>query len=681
MKTFCLLAVTFLFVLEGIAQTHLSDMDPTALDADMIADHDLNYEGLLENYIHVHSLKVDLNRADKGQLRALQCLNEQQINNLLRYREENGKLISIYELQCIDDFDLATIYALLPLVDMEDPSLRVDHSVLKKILYTDNMYVVARYERILESSRGFHESDSLKRFVGSPGRYYLRFRSNRPGDFSIGLTGENDPGEPLQWQPSRKFYGFDHLSFHTQLMNKGKLKNLLIGDYQPQFSQGLLLGAAAGFGKGSQAVTTAHKSVYGFVPYSSAQESGFFRGVAITYDVFQHTSISGFYSRLKQDAGVNQDSENPSFSSLNVSGLHRNEGELAHRKNVAEKNIGFIIHHRRSSWDAGLIFNHTHLSVPISRSGSNIHQQFSFEGDDNSNLGAFINCSIDNIRFFGEVGKSVHAGVGAIAGLLASFGTAFDMAMVWRKYDKDFYSFHTNALSESTQPQNESGIYWGWSHRWNRRYTMTGYADLFRFPWIRFRNYKPSHGHEWLLRFNYQPSRKVLCFLQAREEVKTRNTNDVNTNLYHTDKGTKRNYWISVDFGIAQHLRLKTRCQFSTYNINKTFSQGLLLLQDLTFHYKSIELTLRHALFDTDNYDNRHYVYENDVWLAYALPALDGMGIRNYAMIEFKANKHLSFWFRYARTRYTNQTSIGSDVDLIEGNTRNDIKFQTRWRL
>jgi hypothetical protein len=91
-----------------------------------------------------------------------------------------------------------------------------------------------------------------------------------------------------------------------------------------------------------------------------------------------------------------------------------------------------------------------------------------------------------------------------------------------------------------------------------------------------------------------------------------------------------------------------------------------------------ISLTARYALFDTEDYDNRQYVYENDVWLAFSLPAYEGKGVRNYLLLSYKLNRHISAWVRFSHVRYTDREEIGSGYDLIEGNTRNDVKFQLR---
>ena len=126
---------------------------------------------------------------------------------------------------------------------------------------------------------------------------------------------------------------------------------------------------------------------------------------------------------------------------------------------------------------------------------------------------------------------------------------------------------------------------------------------------------------------------------------------------------------------------MKTRGQFSAYQSSAETSQGMALMQDLTYAIGRIQITARYALFDTDNFDNRQYSYERDVWLAYSLPAYSGEGIRNYIMLYYKLNKHITFWIRYGRTRYTNQTTIGSGVDGLNASTTNDVKVQIRFVL
>ncbi|HEY9044522.1 MAG TPA: helix-hairpin-helix domain-containing protein, partial [Ohtaekwangia sp.] len=265
-----------------------------------------------------------------------------------------------------------------------------------------------------------------------------------------------------------------------------------------------------------------------------------------------------------------------------------------------------------------------------------------------------------------------------IAGILGSLTKHLDVALLHRNYSRSFTSFYSNAFAESSTTQNETGTYWGWKYTFHRRLSLAGYIDLFRFPWLKYRIYAPSTGYEWLTRLHYQPTRKIIFFAQLREEVKSRNTAGDTATLYTLSVGQKYNYWLQCDASIIQGLRLKMRLQGSSYTIDHHTTHGLALMQDISFSIARFEVTARYALFDTDNYDNRQYVYENDVWLAFSLPAYYGEGVRKYILLEYKLNENVSFWLRYAITRYNDRTSIGSGVDTIDGNTRSDVKLQAR---
>ena len=180
-----------------------------------------------------------------------------------------------------------------------------------------------------------------------------------------------------------------------------------------------------------------------------------------------------------------------------------------------------------------------------------------------------------------------------------------------------------------------------------------------------------------MLKLNYQPSKTVSFFIQAREEAKVRNSSQ-ETTIYTTALGTKRNYWINCDYAVGRGLSFKTRAQLSSYSFEGIATKGFALIQDINYDIGRFSFSTRYALFDTDNYDNRLYVYEKDVWLAFSLPAYFGQGIRNYVMVQYKLSQKVDLWVRWARTYYANQDTIGSGSETIDGNTRNDVKLQAK---
>jgi hypothetical protein len=172
-----------------------------------------------------------------------------------------------------------------------------------------------------------------------------------------------------------------------------------------------------------------------------------------------------------------------------------------------------------------------------------------------------------------------------------------------------------------------------------------------------------------------------MMFVQFREESKVQNLSDSEDPLYRTGTGLKRNVWLNCDYGLARQLRLKSRVKFSSYEFNGNTTQGLALIQDVSADLGRISVTGRYSLFDTDDYDNRQYVYKRDVWLAYSLPSYSGKGIRSYLLVQYDLNRHVSIWIRYSHTRFTDRETIGSGADSIDGDVRNDIKLQMRIRL
>lgn len=648
-----------------------------------IQDEDINYEDLYENLAQLYANPVDLNQVSEEQLRSIFILNESQIQSFLEYRNEASPILSLYELQNINGFSQDVIQKVIPFITVKSSENGINRALWKRIMHEKNNYLLMRYDRTLEEKAGYTESESpASRYVGSPDRFYARFLTRRTGDFSVGFTTEKDAGEQFNWSPGKKQFGPDYLSFHFQALNKGKVKNLVVGDYQAQFGQGIILGSAFGIGKNAESVTTVRKGNVGFLPYTSVYEAGFFRGFAISYEISKKIKFHSLASYRWRDGLIQKDTteeELDEISSFQQTGLHRTPSELANRSNVLEKNIAAVFDYSHRNLNAGTIIHHTYFNFPVNRN-RNIYNQFYFNGSDNTNAGVFLNYHWQNFSVFSEFAHTINRGNAVIAGILGSLTTSLDISLLYRNYGRDFISFYSNAIAENSITQNEKGIYWGWKYTFNKKTSFSGYFDLFRFPWLKYRTYLPSDGSEWLLRFNYKPWRNIYLFAQIREETKVRNLVS-ESSLFQTAPGKKRNFWINADYKTSSSLSFKTRAQFSTYTINNNTTHGMVILQDITWSQGKFSISGRYALFDTDDYDNRLYLYEKDVWMAFSFPAYYGVGYRNYLLLQYSISKKIDIWFRWAQVRFTDREMIGSGGETIYGNTKNDIKFQTRIKL
>ena len=108
-------------------------------------------------------------------------------------------------------------------------------------------------------------------------------------------------------------------------------------------------------------------------------------------------------------------------------------------------------------------------------------------------------------------------------------------------------------------------------------------------------------------------------------------------------------------------------------------SEGFSISQDLNITWRSLRLSNRIMLFDTENFDNRHYRYERDLLYALSIPAFSGSGYRYYTMFQAKVTPNVSIWFKLAKTIYLDRSVIGSGREQIDAPHKTDIRCQVRY--
>ncbi|HTF16825.1 MAG TPA: hypothetical protein VK658_02065, partial [Chryseolinea sp.] len=493
---------------------------------------------------------------------------------------------------------------------------------------------------------------------------------------SFGFNTEKDAGEPMRWDPGNRYYGFDRWSFHGQLQNKGMVRNLIVGDFQAQFGQGLMLGGAFGPGKGAETITTMRRVNVGIVPYTSAYESGNLRGVGMSLALPLKLELTLLCSRARRDASIDQATSGPVATSLQRSGLHRTETELSGKQRIMDTQLGCVLQRRQGPFELGIMFARSVFDLPILPRDMP-YNQFAFRGRTLSNAGLFFSYNAGRFATFGEFAVALGQGTGWVGGMLVSITPRLDAALLIRRYEPDFHTRFSNAISENSTAANEHGAYAGWRYQFSRKVAFTAYFDLFTFPWLRYRAYAPSAGYEWLWRFSYQPARNVLFYVQAREESKARNA-PIEYATFNQVYGTKDNYWVHAEVGLRDHLRFRTKMQISRFAQDGFVTQGMAVSQDLRIGWDGWEVVARYALFDTDDYDNRIYSYENDVLFAYAMPAYNGTGIRKMLMARIDITRHLTVWARYAETVITLPEDLSPGESAGHYSFDREVRFQLR---
>lgn len=654
-----------------------------------------DYQAIFDNLAQLYSSPLDLNRASRDELSATLLLTDRQITSLLAYRTTTGDLLAVAELQAVPDFDVSTIQRLRPFVTIRSATLTADLPSP-----TDN-YLIARYERVLEEQKGFSEAVPSKtgtlplRYQGSPGQWYLRYRHSRPGVYSIGVTLEQDPGEAFRWNPATRQYGVDYVSFHAQIQQRGRWRNVVIGDFQQQIGQGLIFSAGFSLGKNAETILTVRRPTLGARPYTSLSEYGYLRGLSATYRLLPNLDLTLLAAYNRRDAnilaGKTALDENV-VTSFSTSGLHQTSSDLLDLRSVGETNLGGHLHMHTQQFQLGLTVLQTGFDTKLQKRDQT-YNNYEFVGKQNLVVGLHAGYVWRNLNLFGEVARSSGSvtnsgGIGTVAGILASLSRRLDVSVLARHYDRNFHSFYANAFSESSRTINETGLYAGVKYILYRKLTLSGFVDWFHFPWWKYLVDGPSGGYDYLLTATYQPNRQTRFSLIFHDEHKEKNKPGAAASGSKTTPKEivgiiRRSLALTADYSPAPGLTMRSRIQAGTfgYASSTTSSVGFALIQDVTYERGRLSLSGRVALFGTDDYDSRQYAYERDVLYAFSFPAYFDRGIRHYLLARYQVNRHLDIWFRYARTDLTNQPDIGSDLDLIAAPHKTELKTQVRWRF
>jgi hypothetical protein len=656
------------------------------------------YEDLYGTLLNLYQSPLNLNTASPEELRALPLLAEKQVAALLKYRQANGPLLSIYELQAVPEWEVRTIERVAPFITVASPNPNSARGPLwQRIKNEENNAVLLRYERVLQQRKGYSAVDTFQgrptlRYLGSPDAVALRYRVSHAHDFSLGFTAEKDAGEPLAWRPGQNQFGPDFLSAHFVLHEQGRLKTLALGDYQLQFGQGLLLSSGLAQGKGAETITNLRRASLGVRPYAALLENTFFRGAAATYRLTSRWEATAFASRKNIDANARLATDSLAqfdefSSSLLLTGLHRTATEIANRQRLSETVGGGHLGYLSADGNLALGFTAvgTHYGLAFQKRDEP-YNRFEFSGQNNLALGAHYSYGWRNLLLFGESGRSSSGGLGTVNGLLASLGPSVDASVLVRHYDADFHTFYGNALGENTRNINESGFYVGLKVRPLARWELSLYFDQFRFPWLRYRVSAPTQGQDALLRVAFAPTKTSLLYAQYRARLKPLDLPASLTGRAVPRPGQQLRHSLLLycDVQPTAQLGLRTRLQASYLRAddNLPWRRGYVLSQDATVQLaRRVSLAARYAVFDTDDYDTRQYIFEQDVLYAVSVPALYGQGTRAYAILQATFNKHFTLWLRYADTRYRHQAAIGSGLEQIQGNARSEVTAQVRYKL
>jgi len=639
---------------------------------------------------------LDLNKADATELFAVPFLSGFQSLEIIEHRKKFGDFISIYELQVLPSFDLSTIRTFVPFVRIR--SNEVSLSNAKQIWREGRHQFMSLAEVTNPKNKGFKVRDTIttsgtNHYQGSHIYNNLRYRFDYKRYISFGVNMEKDAGEPFGGTSNPS--GYDYYSFYFAARDIGKVKALNLGDFQANFGQGLTLSTGLAFGK-SSIITNSKRNFNGFGTYRSLRENAYLRGGALALSLGKiEAGVFASYKNIDGNAVFATDSNEaansePEFTT-NIQedgGFHRTASELEDKDAIGDFQTGLYAEYKGKRGRIGTINYLRKLSTPLQPS-TQPYNQFNFRGDQYFKNGLYYDYVFRNLNLYGEVSHSSHENsIAQVHGALLSLNQALDLSFVFRDYAKEFITLQTNGFGENSNAANERGFYTGFEAKVNRKLSILGYYDLFRFPWLRFKSIAPTGGNDFWVEAQYKPNKQFRAYYRFRTE--TKQSDIAGDNIKQLASETLTRHRIHSDFTVAKGIQLRNRIEWSIYNKGNDRSFGSLVYQDIIYKPfgSNLQLSGRAAYSMVEQFQNRIYSFEQTPLYDYPLFTHGFTGFRFYALARYKATRNMDIWFRYAHTQHdvpinslVNDYSIGSSLEEIEGARKQTFTLQVRYLI
>ncbi|MDR9365976.1 MAG: helix-hairpin-helix domain-containing protein [Balneolaceae bacterium] len=640
-------------------------------------ESDLDLEELVEFLESLANNPININRSSVDDLMQIPGLNFRLAQGIVQYRSNQAPFSTVDELTDVPGVGPATLSRIRPYITV-GTGLE-----LSRDLYLDPSYWTnngrfegfTRYQQTLQEQEGYARPDSSGGYLGSPAKYYQRFRYTS-NHLSLNLTQDKDPGEPLSGPTD-----FDYTSWHIGVNDVGNLQDFVIGDYSVSFGQGLLIWSGGAFGKGRDVTNGVSKNERGIRPFTSAQEAIGFRGIAATYG--QDIQVSAFYSNRDRTASIIEDNI---VNFPTETGYHRTVNERSRRNNLGQETFGGRIRARVPFGFVGVSGYHNRFDQTV-EAGNQPYQVFDFSGKELSGYSADYRFLIQDVILFGEFAYTDNGGYGLLSGADFEVGNRTNLALSYRYYDKQLQSIFGAGFGEqSGTPGNEEGFYIGIEHELTDQIQLIGYFDHFRFPGARFLQSQPTSGFDWLGMIEYEPNTDLNMYLLFRSKTREEEydtTDEFGREISLLDDDIRSSIRYQAEYQVHPKVRLRTRFDLAKSTPpNSDTSWGYLVFQDIRYYLSDrFQIDARVTMFETEGYDSRVYQFENDLLYVLSNTMLFDQGQRMYILFNYEPTNWLELWMKLSTTTYEDRQTISSGLNEIQGDRRSDFGIQARVRF
>jgi len=522
------LLVGFIFSLVGIVNAQTDSLEvpaSTKIIEETITnlEEDLENDNILDDLTYLVASPININDtlANYTPLISYGILNNIQAQNIRDYVKTYGNLLSTTELVAINGLSYAEVQRLLPYISVS----AVERKIVpfgKQLKWGRDIFLT-RYQTVIEDQEGFTRSDSSKtRYLGDPGKLYLRYRHQFADQLSYGFVAEKDPGEEFFTGSND---GFDSYSFHFFKKNNGAIKAIALGDYEVKIGQGLLHWNGFSLGKGVSS-SILYRTAPRIRAFNSANEFNFMRGAAAEFQAGKFV-LDTWASSKKVDAsfGIDTLTDRISLITLKQVGLHRTPTEIRDERVTQLSNAGANLEFKSEKFNIGVAGSFSKFGDEIQVSDQ-VYKQFDDAADESYGMSLHYSGLLKNAYLFGEAAVDKDGDLATLHGVQGFIQPGIKATAAVRSYSKSYRALFSDGLAESTNSQNEEGVYLGMEINPFKKLVIDSYVDIFRFPSLRFRVDKPGTGNELFLRTRYIPNSNTEIELRSKWEQKPINLSD-----------------------------------------------------------------------------------------------------------------------------------------------------------
>ena len=612
---------------------------------------------------------LDLNSASRSELEQLPFLSEQQVMDLIEYRDHYGPLRSMGELRMVRSMDYTQLQ-LLPcfvyvgeVVEQPKPFPR-----LSTILRYGRHELLAT-GRIPMYERKGDDPQQKNGYLGYPYKHALRYDFSYGDYVRLGVVGAQDAGEPFFSHNNR--WGYDAYSYYFIVRKLGPLNEAVVGKYKLSAGMGLVLNNSFSLGKVAM-LQNMGRSTRSIRVHASGSEADYFQGAAANVQLCKPLSLLAFVSYRSIDATLNAD--DGSAATLITSGYHRTPTEIGKKYNTHLSSTGLGLQLRSGGFHAGATAVYTSIDRELKPKTSTLYRRYAAAGRH------FFNASIDygythyRLAFNGETAIDGHGAIATLNTLSFQPSSSLRLMALQRFYSYRYASLHAHAFSEGGHVQNESGVYLGGTWQLTHWMQLLAYADYAYFPWARYRVSQSSVATDYLGELTLTPSKRWT--IKGRYRLHRQQLDNEKKTALRRHNQHRLRLSAAYSFGEWNFSTQADGVRTADYEIE----QGYMLSERIQWKHRWWQLWLQGSWFHTDSYNSRLYAYERQLPHQFAVPSFYGRGFHFSFVASAAIGKAWLINAKVGHTHYSDRSIIGSGMQQINANHQTDLDLQLRFR-